>query len=116
MELVASFVNRSNFLKYWEKTDIYEVSTSGVHGPKNTAITRIPVHALPRSSTHCSHRTALVCSGCHTPWLMRGASARQKTRNQFIGRVVRQSLASQSGRTPCPKAATQEVSLHDETT
>src|SRR6266446_9696761 len=83
MELVASFVNRSNFLKYWEKTDIYDVSTSGVHGPKNTAITRIPVHALPRSSTHCSHRTALVCSGCHTPWLMRGASARQKTRNQF---------------------------------
>jgi hypothetical protein len=59
-ELVASFVNRSNLLKSWEKTDTYAVSTSGAHEPKNIAITRIPAHALPRSRTHCSDRTALV--------------------------------------------------------
>ena len=52
IELVASFVNRSKAVKTWEKTDICEVSTSGVHSPKNTALTRIPVHTLPRSSTH----------------------------------------------------------------
>src|SRR4030095_359187 len=45
MELVASFVNRSNLLKSWEKTATCAVSTSGAHGPKNTAITRIPAHA-----------------------------------------------------------------------
>src|SRR3989442_5120313 len=59
-ELVASFVNRSNLLKSWEKTDPCAVSTSGAHGPKNTAITRIPAHALPRSRTPFSDRTALV--------------------------------------------------------
>jgi len=48
-ELVASFVNRSNLLKLWENTDPCAVSTAGVHGPKNTAITRIPAHALPRA-------------------------------------------------------------------
>ena len=59
-ELVASFVNRSNLLKSWEKTDTCVVSTSGAHGPKNTAITRIPAHTLPRSRTHFSDRTPLV--------------------------------------------------------
>src|SRR5207245_11187603 len=52
LELVARFVHRSNLLKLWEKTDPCAVSTSGAHGPKNTAITRIPAHALPRSRTH----------------------------------------------------------------
>src|SRR2546427_1519594 len=51
-ELVASFVNRSNLLKSWENTDTYAISTAGAHGPKNTAITRIPTHALPESCTH----------------------------------------------------------------
>src|SRR6266702_4097022 len=73
-ELVASFVNRSNLLKLWEKTDLCAVSTSGAHGSKNTAITRIPAHALPRSRTHFSDRTALVWRCCHTPGPIRAAS------------------------------------------
>src|SRR6266849_2036897 len=85
-ELVASFANRSNLLKEWEKTDICAVSAYGAHGPKNAAITRIPNHALPRSPTHFSDRTALVCSGCLPPWPMREAPALRKTRNQFLGK------------------------------
>jgi hypothetical protein len=60
MELVASFVNRSNLLKSWEKTDIYAVSPSRAPGPKNTVITRMPAHVLPRSRMHFSDHTALV--------------------------------------------------------
>src|SRR2546429_1108963 len=45
-EQVASFVNCSNLLKSWEKTDTYTSSTAGAHGPKNIAIMRIPTHAL----------------------------------------------------------------------
>jgi predicted transposase YbfD/YdcC len=59
-ELVASFVNRSNILKLWDKTETCEVKASGAHGPKNIAITRMLTHALPRSRTHFSDRTALV--------------------------------------------------------
>jgi len=59
-ELVASFANRSNLLKEWEKTDTCAVSAYGAHGLKNAAITRIPDHALPRSPPHFSDRTALV--------------------------------------------------------
>src|SRR5712692_940405 len=88
IELVASFANRSNLLKEWEKTDICAVSAYGAHGPKNAAITRIPDHALPRSPTHFSDRTALVCSGCLPPWPMREAPALRKTRNQFYVNAV----------------------------
>jgi hypothetical protein len=42
IELVASFVNRSNFLKSREKTDTCEVSSYGEHGLKNIAIMRMP--------------------------------------------------------------------------
>jgi len=59
-ELVAGFVNRSNLLKSWENTDTYAISIAGAHGPKNTAITRIPTHALPESCTHFSDCTALA--------------------------------------------------------
>src|SRR6266540_4322578 len=34
LELVASFVHRSNLLKLWKKIDIGEISASGVYGPK----------------------------------------------------------------------------------
>src|SRR5712691_9161720 len=59
-ELVASFVNLSNLLKSWDKTDIRQVRRSGACGQKNTAITRMLAQALPRSRTHFSDRTALV--------------------------------------------------------
>ena len=59
-ELVASFVNRSNLLKSWEKTESCEVSASGVYGPKNAAITRIPAPYTATESHHFSDRTALV--------------------------------------------------------
>jgi hypothetical protein len=49
-ELVASFVNRSNLLKWWEKTDVCEGSAGGVRRPKNAAFTRIPI---PSSATEC---------------------------------------------------------------
>jgi hypothetical protein len=70
MELVASFANRSHLLKAWEKTDICVVSTSGAHGPKNPAITRMPV---PRSATespalfwpHRSRMTLLSATWAH---------------------------------------------------
>jgi hypothetical protein len=87
IELVASFADRSNLLKEWEKTDTCAVSAYGAHGLKNAAITRIPDHALLRSPTHFSDRTALVCRGCLPPWPMREAPALRKTRNQFRGSV-----------------------------
>jgi len=59
-ELVASFANRSNLLKSWEKTETCEGSTSGAQGPKTQRSSACPSHALPRSRTHCSARTALV--------------------------------------------------------
>jgi hypothetical protein len=59
-ELVASFANRSNLLKAQEKTDLCAIRTAGARGPKNTAITRIPTHALPQSGTHFSDRTACL--------------------------------------------------------
>jgi hypothetical protein len=83
-ELVASFANRSNLLKSQEKTDPCEIRTSGVHGPKNTAITRISTPALPQSCTHFSDHTALVCRGCPTPGPMRPVAALRQTRNQFL--------------------------------
>jgi len=60
MELVASFANRSNCLKAQEKTDLCAIRTAGARGPKNTAITRIPTHALPQSGTHFSDLTACL--------------------------------------------------------
>ena len=59
-ELVASFVNRSNLLKLWEKTETCEVSASGVYGPKNVAITRIPT---PYAAMEYHH-----FSGCVPPF------------------------------------------------
>jgi hypothetical protein len=44
-ELVASVVHRANLVKEWEKADRCAVSTSGMHGPNNTGITRIPAQA-----------------------------------------------------------------------
>src|SRR2546422_11095945 len=70
IELVASFVNRSNLLKSWEKTDPCAVSTSGAHGPKNTAITRIPptlCHGVARIFLSVSHLSNLVLR--HVPWI-----------------------------------------------
>jgi len=60
-----------------------ERAESQIRSETNT-ITRIPIDAQPRSSTHFSDRTALVCSGCLPPWPMREASAQQKTRNQLM--------------------------------
>ncbi len=80
-ELVASFVNRSNLLKLWEKTDTGRVSASGAYGPKNTASTRLPAPYAAMESHHFSDGTARACSCGHTPWPMRDASALPKTRN-----------------------------------
>src|SRR2546425_1624964 len=82
-ELVASFVNLSNLLNSWGKNDIRPVRRLGACGQKNTAITCLLAHALPRSRMHFSDRTALVCSCCPPPGRMREASARRKTRNQL---------------------------------
>jgi len=60
MELVASFVNRSNLLKLWEKTETCEVSASGAYGPKNVAITHIPIPYAAMESHHFSDRSTLV--------------------------------------------------------
>src|SRR6266446_7318131 len=60
IELVASFVNRSNLLKSWEKTAACEGSASGADGPKNAAITRIPAPYAATESPHFSDRSALV--------------------------------------------------------
>ena len=60
IELVASFVNRSNLLKSWEKTETCEGSASGAYGPNNAAITRIPASYAATESLHFSDRTALV--------------------------------------------------------
>ena len=59
-ELVASFVNRSNLLKSWEKTETCAVSAEGVYGPNNAMITRIPALDAATESHHFSDRTALV--------------------------------------------------------
>jgi hypothetical protein len=83
LELVASFVNRYNLLKSWEKTDTCAISTAGVHGPKNTVIAGIPTHALLESCPPFSDRTALVGSGCPPPGPMRHAAALRKPRNQL---------------------------------
>jgi len=47
-EQVASVVHRSHLLKSWEETETCAVSRQGAHGPKNPAVTRMPV---PRSAT-----------------------------------------------------------------
>jgi len=60
LELVASFVHRSNLLKSWEKTEICEGSASGAYRPKNVAITRISAPYAATESHHFSDRTALV--------------------------------------------------------
>ena len=82
MELVASFVNRSNLLKLWKKTDPCTVSASGAYGPKNAAITRIPapyaaydtvaIHRGPcetlrryRKLATSSVATERICSALH---------------------------------------------------
>jgi hypothetical protein len=62
LELVASFVNRLNLLKLWEKTATGGVSASGAYGPTNAAITRIPAPSVDRESDHFSDGTALACS------------------------------------------------------
>jgi hypothetical protein len=59
-ERVESFVNRSNLLKLWEKTETGEVSASGVYGPKNVAITRIPTPYAAMEYHHFSDPSALV--------------------------------------------------------
>ena len=48
-ELVASFANRSNLLKSWEKTDTCEVSSYGAHG-------------LKKRSDH-AHARPMLCHG-----------------------------------------------------
>ncbi len=58
-ELVASFVNRSNLLKSWEKTETCEGNASEAYGPKNAAITRIPAPYAATESHHFSDRSAL---------------------------------------------------------
>jgi hypothetical protein len=60
VELVASFVNRSNLVKSWEKTETCEGRASGTYGQKNAAITRIPAPYAATESHHFSHYTALV--------------------------------------------------------
>src|SRR5262249_10312385 len=48
-------------------------------------------YSWPRSateSTHFSHCTALVWSGCLPPWHRRAASARHATRNQFMDKAM----------------------------
>src|SRR6266508_3788505 len=50
-EVVASFVNRSNLLKSWEKTETCEGSTSGAYGPKTRRSRAFPPHTRPRSPT-----------------------------------------------------------------
>jgi hypothetical protein len=49
IELVASFANRSNLLKSWEKTDTCEVSSYGAHG-------------LKKRSDH-AHARPMLCHG-----------------------------------------------------
>src|SRR6266568_4117372 len=58
-ELVASFVNCSNLLKSWEKTETCEGNASGAYGPKTAAITRIPAPYAATESHHFSDDTAL---------------------------------------------------------
>jgi len=60
IELVASFVNRSNLLKLWGKTETCEVRASGAYEPNNAAITRIPAPYAATESHHFSDCTALV--------------------------------------------------------
>jgi hypothetical protein len=84
VELVASFVNRSNFLKSWEKTETCEGNASGAYGPKNVASHAFPPHTLPRSPTiflptPLSYDAVALHLG---PW--RDAAALPKTRNQFM--------------------------------
>src|SRR5712691_11001199 len=60
VELVASFVNRSNLLKSWEKTETCAGSASGVYEPKKRGD---HAHSRPIAATeshHFSDRTALV--------------------------------------------------------
>jgi len=59
-DLVASFVNRANLLKSWEKTETCAGSASGAYGPKTAATTRMPTPYAATESHHCSDRTALV--------------------------------------------------------
>src|SRR5262249_53804723 len=79
---VASFVQQVTLLKEWEKAGTCEVRVSGVHGPKNAVITRMPVlysTTWPRSPMHFSDRTAFLCRCCLPPEPMRAASALRKT-------------------------------------
>jgi hypothetical protein len=64
IELVASFVNRSNLLKSWEKTATCAVSTSGAHGPKNPAIPRIPVPRISLTAPLSYDAAALHLDRC----------------------------------------------------
>jgi hypothetical protein len=83
IELVASFVNLSQLLKLWKKTEIHATRKSAVHGPENVAISAYLFHTLAQSLTHFSPRTALggCCGLLAKP--RRSKSALQKTRNQL---------------------------------
>src|SRR5436309_14309911 len=60
VELAASFVNRSNRLKLWEKTETCEASASGAYGPKNVEITHIPIPYAAMEPHHLSDRSTAV--------------------------------------------------------
>ena len=68
---------------------MYEVRTSGVHRPKNTALTRIPVSSLPQSNTHfsrpyCSRRHGLLYTVAHA-------------RSLRIGKIMRPVICKPTG-------------------
>jgi len=60
LELVASFCNFSNLLKFCEKTESHAVRASGPCEPKNVAISAYLSHVLRQNTTHFSDCTALV--------------------------------------------------------
>ena len=79
-ELVASFADRLNLLKYGEKTHVYAASL-----PLERTRKRCSDHAhfVLRAATAChafSDGTALVCYSCPPPWPKCAASGLLKTR------------------------------------
>jgi hypothetical protein len=96
-ELVASFAGLSKLLKLWKKTETHAARKSTAHGLENVPISASLFHALARSPTHFSPRTARGgCCGL-LPEPRRAGSVLQKTRNQLYCRNRRILLIPSNG-------------------
>src|SRR5206468_9490589 len=97
VELVASFGDLSKLLKLWKKTETCAARKSTAHGLENVPISASLFHALARSPTHFSPRTARR-GGCGLlPEPRRAGSVLQKTRNQLYCRNRRILLIPSNG-------------------